>query len=266
MLQQKQKKVTSFKMLNNYFFIDGSALMAQVRQLWRGMPLYDKKRLCLNEFIKYQIGALGELHGRVYKRATFYFARGDDNNISEFLILPEYKIPGLKKDLHFKYCGSKLKKSAEFDRFVQDSVPEKFQNRFSKSEKGVDIEMCCDALRLASANRIDRLFILTNDSDFVPLCRTIKEFGSNISMLYLSRFTPPNSELLEETDTYDTVPDDRLSSMFFDRPASVSNGKPSPLDVGVKSNIVGLHISEPEKPDAFPSDLDHAVRSNPIDD
>jgi len=52
-------------------------------------------------------------------------------------------------------------------------VPEQCQ----QSEKGVDIEICCDALHLAAAKLMDRLLLLTNDSDFVPLRGILKQLG-----------------------------------------------------------------------------------------
>ncbi|WP_082898277.1 NYN domain-containing protein [Sphingomonas sanguinis] len=237
----------------NYFFIDGSALMAQIRQLQRAKPEFRNRKLCPKKFLNHQMKSLNDLHGGSYKRATFYFANGDDANIAEYLVSPEYAVPGIVRDLHFKFCGHKLKKSAEFGKFVEEIVPHKFQGRFSKSEKGIDIEMCCDALRLASASRIDRLFLLTNDGDFIPFCRTVKEFGANISIIHLSTSNPPNADLLREADSYDVVPDDLLDQMFTPPPVAPelpleALNKPSEaasLDQGAQS----------EKPDAEPSDL-----------
>ncbi len=102
--------------------------------------------------------------------------------------------------------------------FVEKTVPQKFHERFAKSEKGIDIEICCDALKLASASRIDRLFLLSNDGDFIPMCRTLKEFGSNISIIHLSDVVLPNGELLREADSYDVVRADALAQMFLPLP------------------------------------------------
>ncbi|UNC15904.1 NYN domain-containing protein [Acidiphilium multivorum] len=240
----------------NYFFIDGSALMAQIRQLQRAEPTYRNRKLCVREFMQYQMHALPELHNHSYKRATFYFANGDDANINEYLLLPDHRIPGTIRDIQLKYCGHKLKKSAEFDKFVEENVPPKFHDRFSKSEKGIDIEMCCDALRLASANRLNRLFILTNDSDFIPLCRTIKEFGTNISILHLSCSNPPNTELLREADTYDVVSPNGLNRMFLSPPVPAEGRlHMKTSDASLKSEAIVDQAPESEKPDAAPSDL-----------
>lgn len=242
----------------NYFFIDGSALMAQIRQLQRSQPLYRNRKLCPQEFLRHQMRTNHDLHGGSYKRVTFYFANGDDANINEYLVTPDHKMPGAVRDMHFKFCGHKLKKSAEFDKFVEENVPLKFQSRFSKSEKGIDIEMCCDALRLASLSRLERLFLLTNDSDFIPLCRTIKEFGVNISIIHLSSANPPNLELLRESDSYDIVPADRLNQMFIPLPADpVLPLIVDPVvEVGEETDD---DAPQSDKPDAAPSDLGMAA-------
>ena len=238
----------------NYFFIDGSALMAQIRQLQRAQPNFRRRRLCTQKFINHQMSCMLDLHGRSYKRATFYFANGDEANINEYLLTPDYSMPGNVRDLHFKFCGHKLKKSVEFDKFVEENVPAKFQSRFSKSEKGIDIEMCCDALRLASFSRVERLFLLTNDGDFIPLCRTIKEFGANISIIHLWTSNPPNNDLLRESDSYDVIRNEQLNQMFI--PLAADPELPlEPIGEHSDEVMIADQLPQSEKPDAAPSDL-----------
>src|SRR5262249_35716472 len=98
--------------------------------------------------------------------------------------------------------------------WVEKNVPRKWWDRVSKSEKGVDIEICCDALRLVSVSKLDRLFLLTNDADFVPLCKTLKELGTNVSLIHLCEFQPPNKAFLDEVDSYDVVPVEILKTLF----------------------------------------------------
>jgi|SRR5665213_2898599 len=142
----------------NYFFIDGSALTAQIRRLRKRYPTFVDRYLNTQMLIEYFAMTLRHLGSNEYKRATFYFPVGDESAIKDYVIIPDHGKPGEVSDIHFKYCGQKLKGSAEFDRFVEESVPEKWKHRFSKSEKGIDIEMCCDAFKLASASRVERLF------------------------------------------------------------------------------------------------------------
>src|SRR5580692_7379948 len=156
---------------DNYFFIDGSALTAQIRFLRRSDRSFLDRRLCPKLFTGHFMDSLIDLHSNSYKRITFYFPDGDQAAVEDYLVMPDHNQPGEVRDLHFKFCGQKLKRSKEFLEFLDTSVPEKFKSHFSKSEKGIDIEICCDAFRLASASRLDRLFLLTNDDDFIPFCR-----------------------------------------------------------------------------------------------
>src|SRR4029450_3303816 len=97
--------------------------------------------------------------------------------------MPEFHKLGLVRDIHFT-----LKRSAEFVAFVEHAVPNKWCDRFSKSEKGVDIEICCEAFKLLRSSQIERLFLFTNDDDFLPLIRTLKEFGANVCIVHLTEF------------------------------------------------------------------------------
>ena len=200
-------------MANNYFFIDGSALTSEIRILQRRNPSFRKRRLIADQLLKYYCNALQELGTHEFKRATFYFAKGDEVAIEEWVVVPDFHRPGAVRDIHFKYSGHKLKKSASFAEFAS-TVPPEFQDRFSKSEKGVDVELCCDALKLASASRMDRLFLMTNDDDFLPLCRTLKEFGANVSLIHLHDLISPNLSLIAGTNSYDVVPTEFLDVIF----------------------------------------------------
>lgn len=200
--------------LSNYFFIDGSTLTAQMRRLRRLDRSFENRKLDPCLFIDHLRGILGEFGDGTYKRATFYFPKGDEVSVDEYLAVPNFNQPGLVRDLYFKYCGEKLKGSTEFNEFVSAQVPERWQNRFSKSEKGIDIEICCDALKLAARSRLDRLFLFTNDDDFAPLCRTLKEFGANVSLIHLADAITPNSSLLAEADSYNVLTSDVLQRVF----------------------------------------------------
>ena len=201
-------------MNDNYFMIDGSALMAQVRVLWREEAIDKSHKLCPLKMISYFAGHfLRELHGGSFKRAIFYFASGDDATVERHFVLPDYTKPGVIRDISFKFCGQKLKRSADFEEWLP-TVPAKFQNRFGKSEKGVDIEICCDAFRLASVGKLQRVFLLTNDDDFVPFCNAIRDFGVNISIIHLFDTGSPNISLLKAADTYDAIPREVLPELF----------------------------------------------------
>jgi uncharacterized LabA/DUF88 family protein len=236
---------------SNYLFIDGSALTAQVRQLWRIKKELNNRRLSIIKLVAHFANSLPAIQYGGYKRASLYFPVGDEIAVGKFLVVPDPKKPEAVRDLHLTFCGQKLKKSTEFDRWVEENVPTKFLDRFTKSEKGIDIQICCDALKLASAGRIDRLFLLTNDSDFVPLCRSLREFGSNISILHLFHSGKANADLLPEADSFHVINDDKLEMVF--EAAPVSDDAAGPQTAG----SLGLDAAKAksEKPVTEPSDL-----------
>ncbi len=114
-----------------------------------------------------------------------------------------------------------MKGSEAFNKFVDEKVPSRWRDRFQKSEKGIDIEICCDAIKLASVGKMERLFMFTNDSDFVPLFKTLKEFGVNVSLIHLSELKGANKILTKEADSYDVIRDEVLERIFI--PLTSSN-------------------------------------------
>lgn len=199
-------------MNQNYYFIDGSALLAQVRTLWKEDKTFKWRRLDPLKFINHLQISFPELGSANFKRAEFYFPHGEQD-LETYLLMPDKTRPGLVRDIHFKNCGEKLDRSATYERWLE-TVPSQWKDRCTKSEKGVDIEICCDALRLASLGKMDRLFFFTNDRDFIPLCKTLKDFGVNISLIHLSKFTNPNKLLINECDSYDLLGSKYLEQIF----------------------------------------------------
>lgn len=196
----------------NYYFIDGSALLAQIKTLWKKEVTFNWRRLNPLEFIRNLGLSFPELGSTNYKRAEFYFPTGE-LDLETYLLLPKSTMPGLVRDVHFKHCGEKLARSAQYEAWLE-TVPPQWKDHCVKSEKGVDIEICCDALRLASLGKMDRLFFLTNDRDYIPLCKTLKYFGVNISLIHLSKFTNPNKLLVDECDSYDLLSPGYLEQVF----------------------------------------------------
>jgi uncharacterized LabA/DUF88 family protein len=207
---------------NNFLFFDGSALIAQIKQLQEARPLFKEKKLDALILVQGFTSdrKLHDIMGDGYRRAVFYFAEGDKQPDS-YLILPDFTKIGTVRDVEFRFCGSKLPRSAKYEKFLQ-SVPPEFLDRCQKSEKGVDIEICCDALQLTATGRLDRLFLLTNDSDFLPLCRKVKELGANISLLRLSDARPVNRDLAAACDSYDVFPENMIAHAFGLAPAGTT--------------------------------------------
>ena len=196
----------------NYFFIDGSSLLAQIRKCWKKDVRFDQRRLDPLKFIRLLAISFPDIGSAQYKRAVFYFPKGE-LSIDSLLMMPNVALPGLVRDVLFKYCGEKLDRSTAYDAWLE-SVPPQWRDRCVKSEKGIDTEICCDALRLASLGKMDRLFLFTNDRDFIPLCRTLKDFGVNISLVHLTKHINPSDELLRECDSYDLFKSEYLEEIF----------------------------------------------------
>ena len=151
--------------------------------------------------------------------------------------MPKTTAPGLFRDVHFKHCGEKLDRSAAYEAWLE-TVPPQWKDRCVKSEKGVDIEICCDALRLASSGKMDRLFLLTNDRDFIPLCKTLKDFGVNVSLIHLSKISNPNKLLVDECDSYDLFKSEFLKEIFED------NSKETPIELSELKKEVANPVVE----------------------
>ncbi len=209
-------------MSNNFLFFDGSSLIAEIRAIHEAEARFKGNRLLpvntVDLFARSldYLGAIdmnssytGEL---AYRRATFYFADGDPQ-VDQFVDIPDRTTPNLIRDIEFKFCGRKLPRSTEYDEFVATQVPPKFRDRCQKSEKGVDVSICCDALGLAASRSLDRLILLTNDSDFIPLCEKLKVLGSNVSLIQLSNCRAVNRDLVNACDSYQTL-QDHLDDIF----------------------------------------------------
>jgi hypothetical protein len=142
---------------NNYFFFDGSALIAEIRSLQESDGKFKDRRLCPLPFVNYFRGyhLLNALTDGAYRRAVFYFAQ-DDPQVAKYINIPDKRIPDTVADISFKFCGERLKMPAGYDVWYAQQPPE-FQQFCSKREKGVDVEICCDALQLAALRNLDRL-------------------------------------------------------------------------------------------------------------
>ncbi|MFC1967340.1 NYN domain-containing protein, partial [Chloroflexota bacterium] len=176
-----------------------SSLTLQLDSFLGGMPVAESQEIiCGTDF---------------YRRFVFYFVEGE-NRIVDNIILPDSSNPGQCYDTEIKYCGKRLPGSTKVDTWVAKNHPPPFiLERLHKSEKAVDTQICCDALELASRDKLDRLFLYTNDSDFMPLARTLKSLGVNISLIRLQNRNP-NQSLTNEFDTYTTLSDKRLAEVF----------------------------------------------------
>ena len=187
-------------------------MIADVRELTNRRSEFNGKKFKVLELTRF-FSYLRTLHAGSFKRITFYFAK-DDPRIAQNLEIFDRKTPAIAEDICIEKCGKILERSQRVDTWLQKkNAPSYVLARMNKSEKGVDTQICCDALQLACTNKIDRLFLYTNDADFVPLCKTLKQVGVNISLILLSK-SRVNKALVECFDTFDVPNEETLKRCF----------------------------------------------------
>jgi uncharacterized LabA/DUF88 family protein len=69
-------------------------------------------------------------------------------------------------------------------------------------------------MQLAAAGKLDRLFLCTNDSDFLPLIKVLKTMGSNVNIFHLSSDTKLEDSLAIERDAYHYADANSLENLF----------------------------------------------------
>jgi uncharacterized LabA/DUF88 family protein len=199
---------------NNYFFVDGSSLIMDVIDIRKSKKEFTAKKLDIIKFSKSFTGErLLRLHSGTFKRFVVYFVI-HENRIPDNIVIPCFHNPDEVEDIQIRYCGKKIKGGSAINSWItKHNPPNHVLERLNKSEKAVDTQICCDALELACYGRLDRLFIYTNDYDFVPLCITLKSLGANISLFRLQE-KKINKDLVKECDTFSVVPEIELGSIF----------------------------------------------------
>ncbi len=201
--------------MDTYYFVDGSSLIADINALWRSNPTLKKKKLSIVEFARYFTGErFYPLIGEGYKRFVVYFVKNDDR-ISSFFVLPNRTDPAEMPDVQIKYCGKRVHGSKAAYKWIEKKKPPKsVLEILKKSEKAVDTQICCDALSLSCHRNLSRLFLYTNDYDYLPLCEALKNNGSNISLFRLAKKSV-NKSLVENCDSFSVVSSKELEPLFF---------------------------------------------------
>lgn len=90
---------------------------------------------------------------------------------------------------------SERKRKSDADRFFAalDRLP-RFEVRFGRlrktnsqppfEQKGVDVLLSVDLVRLSSSSKIDKAILVSGDSDFVPAVRVAKDEGVIVELFY----------------------------------------------------------------------------------
>lgn len=199
---------------HTYYFVDGSSLIADLGKLRRKKPSLGGKRLSIVKFCDYFVGErFHHLSGASYKRFVVYFVKGE-SRAKKLFHLPDSSRPGDSEDLQIAYCGKRIQGSKSVDTWLSEhNPPQSVLDRLHRSEKAVDTQICCDALQLACYDRLDRLFLYSNDYDYSPLCNALKANGVNVSLFRLLK-DGVNKDLVSGCDSFSVVEQTEVESLF----------------------------------------------------
>ena len=219
---------------NNYFFVDGSAFLSDVRKTRSDIGLPPSARLIIRSFVYFFTGTrFHQFHGGSYRRFVFYFVKNDER-LRSTIELPDFTYPGVVSDIRIEYCGKRIHQYAQARTWLEEhSAPDYVQECLYRSEKAVDTQICCDALQLAANGKLDRLFLYTNDYDFVPLCQTLRQLGANINLFRLLG-DGVNKSLVSECDAFHAMHQSEVRE-YFTTEANPAN----PPEVGMSKNGLG---------------------------
>ncbi len=203
---------------NNYFFVDGSALLSDIRAIRNANEPLHGRLFVITRLADYFTGErFDKFHSGQWRRFVFYFVQGDDR-LKQDLVLPDPTVPGEIIDLRIEHCGKRIKQFALAKEWLEENKgPDYVSDCLYRSEKAVDTQICCDALQLAARDKLERLFLYSNDYDFVPLCKCLRSLGVNINLIRLS-VGNVTKELVKECDAYTEMPYPEIVKCFVDPP------------------------------------------------
>jgi uncharacterized LabA/DUF88 family protein len=128
-----------------------------------------------------------------------------------------------------KECGHNLKGAKTIPEAELSKLSEEYRDIYPRGEKGVDMELACDALTLAANGAAQCFVFMINDRDFVPLLQAIQRFGANTYIAGLDIRQKVQDSLLSLADRYVTL-EPHLNNIF-DYTAPVVESQPQPLSV-----------------------------------
>lgn len=191
-----------------YFIIDGSHLFASIFDLQRKLPKYKGKKLDVSRFAEALIRKWS-LNIGVTIRCIIYVKKGE-RRVQELLHTGNISMPGIKSHWRIKECGQSIQSIPDTEL---QKISQKYRDHFLRAEKGVDIQLACDSLLLASNSKASNFVFLLNDRDYIPLFESLHGLGSNIYLTELSEKIKIQKSLIELVDMYLTL-DEELDAMF----------------------------------------------------
>jgi len=195
-------------MNKSYFIIDGSRLFSSIFEIWRTKKEFDKKKLNTGIFVL-SLMRKWQIYTSEVIRVIFYFKKGD-NRIKTMLKIPKEDDPGNKEHWLIKECGQALTSIPDEELL---KIKEKYRDHFTRSEKGLDIQLTVDTLLLVASGRANNIVFLFNDRDYVPLMEAVQSLGANTYLTALDSEQKIQKDLFKFCDKYLTF-DSELRNLF----------------------------------------------------
>ncbi len=191
-----------------YIFVDGSCLFAAIRDVQKNQPKFKDKKVNITALSRIWMG-LWLNNSASVTRVVYYFKKGD-KRIQEYLAIPDTTHPGNKDHWLIKEC-------AESAGTIPDTelqkLDEKYRDNYARAEKGLDVQLACEALLLVINGRIANAVFMVNDRDFVPLFNAIHDAGGNVYLTALDGKRPIRRELSDLCDRFLAI-DSELPGIF----------------------------------------------------
>lgn len=92
-------------------------------------------------------------------------------------------------------------------------IPEKYRDYIHRAEKGLDMQLSCDALTLVANKTASCIGLYINDRDYIPFIKSIKNLGANVYLTCLSSKYPIQEKLCDISDKF-LSQDNALNRIF----------------------------------------------------
>jgi len=193
--------------------VDGSHLFASISRVWRDHEELKGRKLKIDVFTQV-IHQFWTPYTGPTIRSIYYFKKGDAR-LKTMLDIPSSRSPDQKSHWQINECAQSV--TSIPDTEIQKLDP-KYHDLFHKAEKGLDMELACDALQLVADRRIDSVGFLVNDRDYIPLFKALQRLGANTYITGLDAKHPIQKDLVDLADLYHTF-ESNLNNFFDYTPA-----------------------------------------------
>jgi uncharacterized LabA/DUF88 family protein len=187
-------------MNNGCYYIDGSFLFQSIERIKKDHPELTSSSLNIAILSERLMDAFQE-NINSSLRVIYYF-RVKDPRIKNLIIPP---VHGNTGHWQIKECGINVKNIRPIPTSVLDKLPERYRDLYPRAEKGLDMELACDALMLAASGKVQNFVFMINDRDYVPLLTSLQRLGANTYLAGLDLKQKMHNSLLNLSDNYRTL-------------------------------------------------------------